>query len=242
MLNLRRIAVLLSVAALSVSAARADVVSYFNFDSGTYVNSQLTPTVSGSPTAVSGKYDQALDYAAGDRWVFTGDQLVNFLSSLDKSCTISFWANTKSDTRTTGNLHNAFWLSNDATFNSGSSNNRNMFTHYEYSNGNTYFDSGNNGYDRINKTYNADNDYPVGEWVHWAYVKDANAGTMRVYRNGVEWMSGGSKSRSIAGIVAMTIANDLSVQMDDFVVDNRALPSGESSNWQRLKRLWFQTS
>lgn len=108
MLNLRRIAVLLSVAALSVNAARADVVSYFNFDSGTYVNSQLTPTVSGSPTAVTGKYDQALDYAAGDRWVFTGDQLVNFLSSLDKSCTISFWANTKSDTKSTGNLHNAF--------------------------------------------------------------------------------------------------------------------------------------
>lgn len=171
-----------------VGGAAADVVSYFNFDSGNYVNSQLTPTVSGNPTTISGKYGEGMDFAAGDRWVFTGDQLVNFLSSLDKTCTISFWANTKSDTRSTGGTRNAFWLSNDATFNDSKADNRNMFAHFAYQNGNAYFDSGtaNNGYDRINKVYNADSDYPVGEWVHWTYVKDATAGTMRVYRNGVE--------------------------------------------------------
>ena len=73
-----------------VGGAAADVVSYFNFDSGNYVNSQLTPTVSGNPTTISGKYGEGMDFAAGDRWVFTGDQLVDFLSSLDKTCTISF--------------------------------------------------------------------------------------------------------------------------------------------------------
>lgn len=231
MLNLRRIAVLLSVAALSVSAVRADVVSYFNFDSGNYVNSQLTPTVSGSPTAVSGKYDQALDYAAGDRWVFTGDQLVKFLSSIDKTCTVSFWAKSNSDTFSTGQYKQAFWLSSsaaiDANLAANSQNYRNMFTHYAYDNGNhLYFDSGITGYDRID-TNTTTATYPTDEWVHWAYVKDANAGTMRVYRNGVELVSGGNKKRSIEGIVAMTIANDLSVQMDDFVVDNKALSSGE---------------
>ncbi|MCR5162987.1 MAG: hypothetical protein K6C40_03120 [Thermoguttaceae bacterium] len=210
--------------------AAADVVSYFNFDSGNYVNSQLTPTVSGNPTTITGRYGEGMDFAANDNWTFTGDQLVDFLSSLDKTCTISFWANTKSDTRSTGGTRNAFWLSNDATFNSSSSNNRNMFCHFAYSNGNAYFDSGNGGYDRINKAYNAANDYPEGEWVHWTYVKDATAGTMRVYRNGVEWMAGSGKSRSISGIVGMTLANQLSVQMDDFVVDNRALSSGEILN------------
>ena len=230
MLHLRRIAVVLSVVALSVSFARADVVSYFNFDSGTYVNSQLTPTVSGSPTAVSGKYGQGIDYALDDKWTFTGDQLTNFLSSIDKTCTISFWANVKSDTRSdTGyKLHNAFWLSNDATFNSGDQYTRLMFTHFAYQNGNTYFDAGDAGSNRVNKAYNANTDYPVGEWVHWTYVKDANSGSLRVYKNGVEWMSKGSgATRSIAGIVGMTIGNELSVQMDDFVVDNRALSSGE---------------
>ena len=207
--------------------AAADVVSYFSFDSGNYVNSQLTPTVSGSPMTITGRYGEGMDFAANDNWTFTGDQLVDFLSSLDKTCTISFWACTKSDTRSTGGTRNAFWLSNDATFNSSSSNNRNMFCHFAYSNGNAYFDSGNSGYDRINKAYNAANDYPEGEWVHWTYVKDATAGTMRVYRNGVEWMAGSGKSRSISGIVGMTLANQLSVQMDDFVVDNRALSSGE---------------
>ena len=232
MLHLRRIAVALSVVALSVSFARADVVSYFNFDSGNYVNSQLTPTVTGSPTSITGKYSQGMDFAAADRWVFTGDQLVDFLSSLDKTCTISFWANVKSDTRSTGSTRNAFWLSSEPTFNDSLKYNRNMFCHFAYGNGNAYFDAGtgNNDWDRINKAYNAANDYPEGEWVHWAYVKDANAGTMRVYRNGIEWMAGSGKNRSVAGIVAMTIANNLSVQMDDFVVDNKALSSGEILN------------
>ncbi|MBR0238184.1 MAG: hypothetical protein IJQ39_08845 [Thermoguttaceae bacterium] len=231
MLNLRRIAVLLSVAALSVSAVRADVVSYFNFDSGTYVNSQLTPTVSGSPTAVSGKYGQGMNFALDDRWVITGDQLTNFLSSIDKTCTVSFWAKSNDDTVSTGQYKQAFWLSSseaiDANLAANSQNYRNMFTHYAYSNGSAiYFDSGINGYDRVNTSTSA-NTYPTDEWVHWAYVKDANAGTMRVYRNGVELVSGTNKNRSIEGIVAMTIANNLSVQMDDFVVDNKALGSGE---------------
>ncbi len=225
-------AAVVALLAITSSSVQADVVSYFNFDSGNYVNSQLTPTVSGAPTTVqSGKYGQSMDFAVGDKWTFTGAQLVDFLSSLNKTCTISFWAKVKSDTTSTGSLHNAFWLSNDATFNSGSSNNRNMFTHFAYNSGKAvYFDSGNSGYDRINKTTTPGTDYPEGEWVHWTYVKDANAGTMRVYRNGVEWMSGGSKSRSIAGIVGMTIANDLSIEMDDFVVDNKALSSGEILN------------
>ncbi|MDO4857013.1 MAG: hypothetical protein Q4A17_03605 [Thermoguttaceae bacterium] len=217
-----------------VGGAAADVVSYFNFDSGNYVNSQLTPTVSGNPTTISGKYGEGMDFAFDDRWTFTGEQLANFLSSLDQTCTISFWANVKSDTRSdTGyKVRNAFWLSNDVTFNDSKADNRNMFAHFAYQNGNAYFDSGtaNNGYDRINKVYNADSDYPVGEWVHWTYVKDATAGTMRVYRNGVEWMAGSGKTRSVSGIVGMTIANQLSVQMDDFVVDNKALTSGEILN------------
>ena len=213
------------------ATVKADVVSYFNFDDGNYVNSQLTPTVNGTPTSITGKYDQALDYAVGDRWVFTGDQLVNFLSSIDKTCTVSFWAKSNSDTFSTGQYKQAFWLSSsaaiDANLAANSQNYRNMFTHYAYDNGNhLYFDSGITGYDRID-TNTTTATYPTDEWVHWAYVKDANAGTMRVYRNGVELVSGGNKKRSIEGIVAMTIANDLSVQMDDFVVDNRALPSGE---------------
>lgn len=231
MLNLRRIAVLLSVAALSVSAARADVVTYFDFETSGGVNSQLTPTVTGSPTNVTGKYGQAMNFALGDRWIVTGEQLTNFLSSIDKTCTVSFWAKSNSDTVSAGRYKLAYWLSSseaiDANLAANTQNYRNMFTHYAYDNGNhIYYDSGVSGYDRIDTATSAAT-YPTDEWVHWTYVKDANSGSMKVYRNGVQLMSGGDKKRSIGGMVALALAHDLSIQMDDFVVDSKALGSGE---------------
>ena len=48
-----------------------------------------------------------------------------------------------------------------------------------------YWDAGNDGgYDRINKIAPAA-DYE-GNWVHWAFTKNATTGSMKIYKNGIE--------------------------------------------------------
>jgi hypothetical protein len=65
-----------------------------------------------------------------------------------------------------------------------------------------YWDAGNSddGYDRISKKA-VESEYE-GRWNHWVFTKNASAGTMCIYLNGVLWQSGSGLSKTMTGVVA----------------------------------------
>lgn len=75
--------------------------------------------------------------------------------------------------------------------------NRQINIHLPWSNGQMYWDCGNDGsgYDRINKTATASE--IGGQWNHWAFTKNANTGSMKIYLNGELWHSGTGNTKPI---------------------------------------------
>jgi len=106
-------------------------------------------------------------------------------------------------------------------------------SHLPWSNGNVYWDAGNNGgsYDRILKS--ANNPDFLGQWNHWTFTKDVKSGTMKMYLNGVEWHSETGKSNGFDKIELFKIASNVSGfgkydgSMDNFAVWNRVLTETE---------------
>ncbi|HEX3557449.1 MAG TPA: LamG domain-containing protein [Thermoanaerobaculia bacterium] len=98
---------------------------------------------------------------------------------------------------------------------------------------NVYFDCGNAGpaYDRIAKK--AQPTEYKGEWVHWAFVKDATAGEMYVYRNGAQWNKGTALTRPVTAVASVRLGakNDGSQPYPGKVaylrIYNRALSAGD---------------
>jgi Concanavalin A-like lectin/glucanases superfamily len=72
---------------------------------------------------------------------------------------------------------------------------RTVNLHVPWSDGAVYFDHGGSGggYDRVQKAA-APEEYRGG-WAHWAFVREGG-GTMRIYRDGVQWASGTGKTRT----------------------------------------------
>jgi hypothetical protein len=81
-------------------------------------------------------------------------------------------------------------------------NQRVLNIHLPWSNGHVYWDAGNEGaaYDRIEK--GASPGEYLKRWVHWAFVKDANAGVMSIYRDGNLWHREQAKHRKMEPISA----------------------------------------
>lgn len=66
--------------------------------------------------------------------------------------------------------------------------------------GMAYWDTGaGKGWDRINKTMTA-TDYGHNTWVHWAFVKNADTATSKIYRNGELWHQGTGQKRALDDI------------------------------------------
>ncbi len=79
-----------------------------------------------------------------------------------------------------------------------SANRRQINIHHPWSNGQIYWDCGNDGsgYDRINRP--TDNESQIkNQWNHWTFTKNATSGEMKVYLNGEMWHSGTGKFKSI---------------------------------------------
>ena len=74
---------------------------------------------------------------------------------------------------------------------------RQVNLHLPWSNGQVYWDCGNDGsgYDRINKQA-SEWDYS-GRWNHWAFTKNAVTGVMNIYLNGLLWHTGTGKTKPI---------------------------------------------
>ena len=112
--------------------------------------------------------------------------------------------------------------------------------HLPWSNSRVYWDAGNNGtgsYDRIHELANI-NDFS-GKWNHWAFTKDINNGEMKAFLNGELFMSGTSKTKSMAGIVKFRIGGNAAAnfngvydgKIDEFRVWNTALDNFTIKSW-----------
>ena len=84
---------------------------------------------------------------------------------------------------------------------------RELNVHLPWSNGRVYWDAGyDGGYDRIDAAA-SESDYE-GQWNHWAFTKDAAAGTMAIYLNGALWHSGTEKDNAFEQVVRFVLGSN----------------------------------
>jgi len=116
-------------------------------------------------------------------------------------------------------------------------NQRQLNVHLPWSNGQIYWDCGGlgSGYDRVNTT--APVEAIEGQWNHWAFVKNAAIGEMKVYLNGEVFLEGINKFSPIGEIERFYIAANGNGQsgyygnIDEFAIYNKALDGNTIKDW-----------
>ena len=113
---------------------------------------------------------------------------------------------------------------------------REINVHLPWSNSRIYWDAGyDGGYDRIDEAA-AESEYE-GSWAHWAFTKNALAGTMTILRNGEVWHTGENKDNLFSEITRMFIGssaydnNYYKGKVDEFRVWNVELEASVVSEW-----------
>ncbi|MFT4544134.1 MAG: hypothetical protein ACI9EQ_000588 [Bacteroidia bacterium] len=108
--------------------------------------------------------------------------------------------------------------------------------HLPWSNGRVYWDAGEgSGNDRIDKAA-AEADYE-GNWVHWAFTKNAETASMNIYKNGVLWHSGTGLERTIGEIDRFVVGKGYNSgsshngKMDEFRVWDVELDAATIAAW-----------
>ena len=119
---------------------------------------------------------------------------------------------------------------------------RTLNIHFPWSNGRMYWDCGNSGttnYDRIDKAANL-NEY-TGEWSHWAFTKNTNTGSLKIYRNGQLWHSGTGHTRTL-DIASMKLASQGNASgyfwdgnIKEFRVFDKELSQNTIQQWMNLR-------
>ncbi len=108
--------------------------------------------------------------------------------------------------------------------------------HLPWSNGEVYWDCGNDGtgYDRINKPV------PVadfeGKWSHWAFTKNTTTGVMNIFLNGELFHSGTGKTKKMDINTfrfgqSLVASNPFFGSIDEIQVWEKALDESSISNW-----------
>ncbi|MCF7974970.1 MAG: discoidin domain-containing protein [Phycisphaerae bacterium] len=145
--------------------------------------------------------------------------------SIEQQVTVSLWAYMDSSLVQTPVTFAAY---QDLAIN----NSRVISTHIIYSGTTLYFDAGGDagGYDRISAPASA-GEYGDA-WIHWAFTKNAEAGEMKVYRNGMLWLSGTGLARTMTGVTSFELGakgegNFWNGSMDEFQLYNRELSQDE---------------
>jgi len=117
-----------------------------------------------------------------------------------------------------------------------SSDQREINVHMPWNNSRIYWDAGyDGGYDRIDNAA-LESDYE-GVWVHWAFVKNATTGVMKMVRNGVVWHEGVDKDNSFGNISKMFLGsgnNDVYSyrgDVENFRIWNSALDESTITEW-----------
>ena len=203
----------------------SNVIVEFTFDQSSGSNTDATTDNYGSTGIglVSSQTDYSLE--------FNGAQMVHLaapMPSISSEVTISFWC-----------FGDASVMPANSTILEGkdSLDNRQVNVHLPWGNSNIYWDCGNDGsgYDRINSSASFD-DF-AGKWNHYAFTKNTSTGMMRVYINGVEWISGSGKTRPIdireMNIGGAILSNSLRYhgKIDEFRVWDKELSQAEISEW-----------
>ncbi|CAM9915195.1 unnamed protein product, partial [Chrysoparadoxa australica] len=168
----------------------------FNWDgtSNIIIEMSYTNTTPDAPLSVVGEtasIDQSIVSSGNAFAEFSGQRLdieTNAMSSISNEITIAVWVNGNADVLPSNTyLMEAVDANND----------RQVNMHLPWSNSRVYWDCGNDGtgYDRIDKLATT-NEFE-GEWNHWAFVKNATTGSMKIYLNGALWHSGTGKTKPI---------------------------------------------
>jgi len=145
--------------------------------------------------------------------------------------TVSFWANGDA---------NILPVNTSIIEAEDSLNNRILNVHFPWSNSQHYWDAGEgSGYDRINQAATVGE--IGGEWHHWAFTKDKVTGSMKIYLDGVEWLSGVDKDRAVGVVNAFKIGinraegNGWPGKIDEFRVWDVELADTEIAAWMNQK-------
>lgn len=199
----------------------------------TYSSSERT-TLSNANTSINSNMNVMLHSGDEKYCQFNNDQLdvpIDNLQDIENEITIAMWV--RGDEKL---------LPKATTLLSGRDNdeNRTVNIHLPWSNGQVYWDCGNEGssYDRINKTASPE-DYR-GKWNHWAFTKNAVTGDMSIYLNGQMWHNAGNRFNTI-DINDLRIGsnfNNGSVyfgDVDDIMIFDKALSSEEIISISRMR-------
>ncbi|UCD52802.1 MAG: discoidin domain-containing protein, partial [Phycisphaerales bacterium] len=174
---------------------------------------------------VAGHLGGALEFA-GAEYV---DVPAEACSTVDMQLTVAFWTFIDSAA--------SQWPFTFGAFTDPANNEARAFqAHVPWDGPRVYFDTGGTtagGYDRIDKGL-TEAEY-VNAWVHWAFVKDAEAGDQMIFRNGELWHSGTGLTRPLGGadVTKFTIGCKPSIEnfytgmLDDFRLYDRALDVSE---------------
>ncbi len=177
-------------------------------------------TIGASTAAVAGVM------ADDSRWAYAftqGDFIelpADVGNSIRNEVTVAFWA--WGDPAKLPRVHSVF----EAYDNRGR---RVMNVHLPWDNNNVYWDAGrdadNGNFDRIELAAPAD--ATRGRWNHWAFVKNATTGQMRIYLNGEVFHEGSGMRRAMDGIARFIIgaggAGSYEGLLDEIQVYNAAL-------------------
>lgn len=156
---------------------------------------------------ISNTDDLYFDFNGPDFIDVLEDNLIGF----ENEISISFWLN--------GNDEQP---QNDFVFEAVSEGgNRLLGTHLPWSNGRIYWDAGTEAhYDRIDKAAD-DADQYKGSWNHWALVKKAQLGQMKIYFNGEIWHESTGKFMPIGEIYRMIIGRGGNTSNNDRFYDGK---------------------
>ncbi len=215
---------------------------YNNFDwdgsSNVLIEFSYTGEATTSPLSISGHetgYNVGILAAQADHALtFNGAGNIPLdispFTSVSDEISLAFWTRGDSDALP----------ANTYIFEAVNGNNtRVLGSHLPWSNGQIYWDCGNDGagYDRINLPADA-LDYG-GQWNHWVFTKNATTGQMKIYLNGTLWHSGSAKNKTMEGVTAMRIGSSASGAtgylgaIDNVQIWNAELDETTIQDWMR---------
>ena len=173
-------------------------------------NAQLAAaTTNSAETQISGDVDNLLHFSGWDLVELPQE----IFETLDGEITITLWQYGDAEKQP---------MNNSIFYGADSAGKKVLNSHLPWSNGQVYWDAGQEGgYDRIN--HGADAEDYEGRWNHWAFTKKTDYGSMRIYLNGQIFYPGSGKYRTMEGIIKFFIggahtSNYYEGMIDDFCV------------------------
>jgi hypothetical protein len=192
-------------------------VTYDNFTAGTNNVVASTNTSFNSSLTNSGSDRSASFHSHG----FIDVPMNNKLTAIDSFVTIAYWAfGTPAYQPQDGTAFEAI----------DSAGNRLLNSHMPWSDSKVYWDAGFSGttYDRSSKT--ATTADIEGKWNYWVFTKNVQTGFMKVYLNGVLWLSNSARTKRMKGIKTFRIgkgnwsgSQTYEGKIDEFAVFNAEL-------------------